>query len=50
MESLKNWFLDRAREICTKMENSKEKETVSVIDRAKAYIENGVNKLDKMCL
>ena len=44
MESLRNWFLDKTREICTKMENSKEKEAVSVIDRAKAYIEKNFRK------
>ena len=42
MESLREWFLDKTREICTKMENSKEKEAVSVIDRAKEYIEERI--------
>ena len=44
MESLREWFLDKTREICTKMENSKEKEAVSVIDRAKEYIEENFRK------
>ena len=44
LESLREWFLDKTREICTKMENSKEKEAVSVIDRAKEYIEENFRK------
>ena len=44
MESLRNWFLDKTREICTKMEDSKEKEAVSVIDRAKAYIDENFRR------
>ena len=35
IENLKKWFLDKTREICTKLENSKEKEAGSIIDRAK---------------
>ena len=38
IENLKKWFLDKTREICTKLENSKEKEAGSIIDRAKEYI------------
>ena len=38
IENLKKWFLDKTREICTKLENSKEKEASSIIDRAKEYI------------
>lgn len=44
MESLRNWFQDKTREICTKMEDSKEKEAVSVIDRAKAYIDENFRR------
>lgn len=38
MDGLKNWFLDKTREICTKMEDSREKEELSIIDKAKSYI------------
>lgn len=44
MESLRNWFLDKTREIGAKMEDSKEKEAVSVIDRAKEYIDENFRK------
>ena len=44
MESLRSWFLDKTRDICTKMENSNEKEAVSVIDRAKEYIEENFRR------
>lgn len=44
MESLRNWFLDKTREISAKMEDSKEKEAVSVIDRAKEYIDENFRK------
>lgn len=39
MEGMKEWFLDKTREICTKMEDSREKEELSIIDKAKAYID-----------
>ncbi len=44
MESLKNWFLDKTREICTKMENSREKEELSIIEKARAYINENFSR------
>ena len=38
IENLKKWFLDKTREICTKLENSKEKEAGSIIDLSLIHI------------
>jgi len=43
-EAMKKWFLDKTAEICSNMENAREKEAVSVIEKAKAYIRDNYKK------
>lgn len=43
-QELKKWFLDKIGEICSKIKDSREKETVSVVERAKVYILNNFQK------
>ena len=38
MNGLKNWFLDKTRDICARMEDSREKEELSIIEKARSYI------------
>ena len=44
MDGLKEWFLDKTKEICSNMENAKEKEAVSIIEKAREYIDENYKK------
>lgn len=43
-EELRNWFLNKTGDVCRKIEGSSEKETESVVAKAKAYIDENYNK------
>lgn len=43
-EELRDWFLGKTREICRNMENAKEKEAVTIIEKAKTYIDENFKK------
>lgn len=42
--SLREWFLKKTREICSNMENAREKEAVTIIEKAKNYINENFQK------
>ncbi|MDD7219338.1 MAG: helix-turn-helix domain-containing protein [Clostridia bacterium] len=44
MEGLKNWFLNKTGEICSNMESAKEKEALSIIEKAQSYINENFKK------
>ena len=44
MEGMKKWFLDKTSEICSNMESAREKEAVSIIEKAKSYIRDNYKK------
>ena len=44
MEAMKKWFLDKTSEICSNMESAREKEAVSIIEKAKSYIRDNYKK------
>ena len=41
---LKEWFLGKTREVCQNMESAKEKESVSIVENAKKYIDENFQK------
>lgn len=43
-EALKGWLMKKTREICSNMENAKEKEALSIIKKAKTYIDDNFRK------
>ncbi|MDC7291452.1 helix-turn-helix domain-containing protein [Blautia schinkii] len=43
-QELKEWFLRKTREVCQNMETAKEKEAVTVVERAKEYINENFHK------
>lgn len=42
--ALKEWFIKKTRDICSNMENAKEKEAVTIIEKAKTYINENFKK------
>ena len=44
MEGMKKWFLGKTSEICSNMESAREKEAVSIIEKAKSYIRDNYKK------
>lgn len=44
LEALKSWFLKKTREICSTMESAKEKEALTIIEKAKTYINENFKK------
>lgn len=43
-QALREWFVKKTREICSNMENAREKEALSVIEKAKTYINENFKK------
>lgn len=43
-DQLRKWFLGKTRDVCRNMETAKEKEAVTVVERAKAYINENFQK------
>ena len=41
---LKEWFLRKTKEVCQNMETAKEKESVSIVEKAKKYIDENFQK------
>ena len=41
---MKKWFLNKTSEICNNMESAREKEAVSIIEKAKSYIRDNYKK------
>lgn len=41
---LKVWFIEKTRELCRNMESAKEKEAVTIIEKAKTYIDENFKK------
>lgn len=41
---MKKWFLGKTSEICSNMESAREKEAVSIIEKAKSYIRDNYKK------
>ena len=44
IEGMKKWFLGKTSEICSNMESAREKEAVSIIEKAKSYIRDNYKK------
>ena len=44
MAPMKKWFLGKTSEICSNMESAREKEAVSIIEKAKSYIRDNYKK------
>ena len=44
IEGMKKWFLGKTSEICSNMEIAREKEAVSIIEKAKSYIRDNYKK------
>ena len=44
IEGIKKWFLGKTSEICSNMESAREKEAVSIIEKAKSYIRDNYKK------
>ena len=45
IEGMKKWFLGKTSEICSNMESAREKEAVSIIEKAKSYIRDNYKKI-----
>lgn len=43
-EELKEWFFRKTKEVCQNMESAKEKESVSIVEKAKKYIDDNFQK------
>lgn len=43
-EELKNWFWEETREVCRNMETAREKQSESIMEKAKAYIRSNYRK------
>lgn len=44
IKGMKKWFLGKTSEICSNMESAREKEAVSIIEKAKSYIRDNYKK------
>ena len=43
-EALLKWFITKVKQVCANMENAKEKETLSVVEKARTYIRENFHK------